>query len=253
MGFSITTFVFEVVNFLVLVAILRWILYAPLKRAIAERRKGLEDREAQAAEKISVAERREREAAAQAAGLDELRAETLRKATEQAAAERASLIEQAREDAAAERTRAQRLLEIEREAAHAWVREMAIEQGADIAGRMLLSLAPHAVEDALFDLLLHELLRRGDELAAAAGRDASPEVEVRFASVPSDDRIARLRERLSAVLGASPRLVLRDDTTLRAGLAVRVGHVVLDASVGGQLQALRSRARELLTAEVPLG
>lgn len=249
MSFSITTFLFEVVNFVVLVALLRWLLYAPLKKALAERRKGLESRETEAREKLAGAERREREAAERAADLERLRAETVRKATEQAETERARLIEQAREDAAAERARAQRTLEIEREAARAWVREMAIEQGADIAGRMLLMLAPRAAEEALFDLLLHELLVRGDELSAAAAGDGAAEVEVRFASVPSDDRIARLRERLGAVLGGAPRLVLRDDATLRAGLAVRVGHVVLDASVGGQVQALRARARELLAEE----
>ncbi len=38
MVFNVWTFLFQVVNFLVLVAILRWLLYSPLREAIDRRR-----------------------------------------------------------------------------------------------------------------------------------------------------------------------------------------------------------------------
>jgi F0F1-type ATP synthase delta subunit len=43
--------------------------------------------------------------------------------------------------------------------------------------------------------------------------------------------------------------VLREDETLIAGLSLRVGHLVLDASVSGQLQAFRDDVREHIEPE----
>ena len=249
MGFSITTFLFEVVNFLVLMWLLQRIVYKPLKKGIGARRAALEEREKSATARLGAAEELEEHARGMYEELEVLRAKTIREATEQAAEERARLLEQAREDAAAERARAQRLLESEREAAQAWVRELAIEHGTDVAGRMLMQLAPDAIESALFEQLLEELSHRTEALRNASARAGSSETDVTFAHMPADEQVARLRERLARTLGTAPRLVLREDETLIAGLSLRVGHLVLDASVSGQLQAFRDDVREHIEPE----
>lgn len=249
MGFSFTTFLFEIVNFLVLMWLLRRIVYKPLRAGIEARRSELTARERAAEEEMEAAERLERELSSRSAELEELRARTLREAMEQAAEERARLLEQAREDAAAERSRAQRLLEVEREAAEAWVREVAVEHSAEVAGRLLMQLAPEAVEASLFERLLGEVERRAESLRRAVEQDGAGEVEVSCARPLPDADGARLRERLESVLGRAPRLVVRDDDSLVAGLVLRAGHLVLDASIAGQLDAFRDRVRSLTQAE----
>lgn len=249
MGFSLTTFVFEVVNFLALMWLLTRIVYRPLKQGISQRRAALTEREESTEARMAAAEELERQARAMYGELEELRATTIREAIEQAAEEKARLMEQAREDAAAERARAQRLVESEREAAQAWVRELAVEHGTDVAGRMLMQLAPNAIEGALFEHLLDELSRRAGSLKNAGARTDRIEVDVTFAHMPPDEQIDRLRERLTTALGQTPRLVLREDDALLAGLCVRLGHLVLDASVSGQLQAFREEVREQIEPE----
>jgi F-type H+-transporting ATPase subunit b len=255
MGFNLTTFLFEIVNFIVLVWLLQRVLYKPLQRAIAKRNDVIKERE-QAAElrmqqaEHSLADYRERQAE-----LDGLRAQTIRDATEQASEERARILEQAREDAAAEHVRAQRMLDAEREAALAWVREVLVERGAEVAGRILARLAPEALEPALLDELLSELDRQSDLLRREAGPDeadggAAREVEVTFAKMPGDEGVSRLRDKLGETLGLTPRLALREDETLGAGLVLRVGNRVLDASMAGQLEAFRDSVREIVEAEV---
>lgn len=251
MGFNLTTFLFEIVNFIVLVWIMQRLLYKPLQRAIAKRNAAIQAREDAADQRMQQAEQTLVTYQHERGELDGLRTQTIRDATEQASEERARILELAREDAAAEHARAQRMLEAEREAALAWVREELVARSAEVAGRILSQLAPEALEPALLDQLLAELDRQSGILAREiSDHGATPEVEVTFATMPGDEGISRLRSKLENALGQTPRLALREDETLGAGLVLRVGSQVLDASMSGQLEAFRDTVREMVEAEV---
>ncbi|MGE0323584.1 MAG: F0F1 ATP synthase subunit delta [Polyangiaceae bacterium] len=245
MGFSLTTFIFEIANFLVLMWILNRLVYRPLKRGVEQRRGDLKRQEDELAAALAEARARQGSADEQRREVDGLRDQVLREATHRASEERARLLAQAREDADAERARARRMLSVEREAAANWVRELAVEHGAQIAGRMLMDISPEGVDGAIFDRLLEELERRREDLRATGAE----EVEATFARLPSTETVARLRAALNALFEQSPHLVLRDDDALVAGLILRVGHVVLDASIAGQLDVFRDRVRNLLERE----
>ncbi len=254
MDFNLTTFLFEIVNFLALVWLLQRLLYKPLQRGIDKRNTAIREREELAEQRIAGAARSLQEYNESRAELDQLREQTIREATEEASEQRARILEQAREDAAAERARAQRTLEVEREAALAWVREVLVERSAEVAGRILSQLAPDALEPALLDQLLVELGRQAGSLRHEVGANGHapsvpPEVEVTFANMPGDAGVSRLRGKLSETLGGTPRLSLREDATLGAGLVVRIGSRVLDASMAGQLEAFRDTVREMVEAE----
>ncbi len=240
MRFDWTTFGLELLNFVVLVFVLRRVLYRPLRRALEERRAAhLEAVASIDDERRRLAEARaaiDDEHAAIAALRDRVRAE----ATEDAAAERARILTQAREDAAAERARVHALLTVERDAAEAWVRSVAVERGTELAGRMLERLAPHAVEDALRDALLDALETRGAELARECD-----DVELVGARLPDDRQVAAVRARVDALLGRKAHLTVKEDESLRGGLVLRVGDFVLDASLAGQLAGLRELARDV--------
>jgi F-type H+-transporting ATPase subunit b len=269
MGFDWTTFLFEVVNFLVLLGILERIVYRPLRRGIASRRRAIEEREQAATRAAEEAAAQRRASEQRMRELDRLRTETLRAATEQAAEERAHMLAQAREDAAAERARAQRVLATEREAALARVNELAIERSTELAGRLLLTLAPEAVDQALWAQMLAAIERQAEALKRALARasedsgagaeqssgpmpartaEETPEIDVICPRMPAEADMARLRELLEATLGMVPRLHVREDASLVAGVAVRLAHQVIDASLKGQLEAVRDHARALLGA-----
>ncbi len=245
MTFNATTFAFELINFVVLVWLLNRYVFKALVSSIAERRARIAAAEAAAAAQQAAAEAAQAEMRSRSLELDRLRETILQEATADAAAERARLITPAREDAAAERARVQQLLEAEREAALAWVRSEAVERGVDVAGHMMLSLAPEALDAALVEQLVAEIDARREALRRAAEElgEQAPEVTLVAARLPPSELRERLREALGEALGARPRLSLKEDETLLAGLVLRVGGRVLDASVAGQLAAFRDRAR----------
>jgi F-type H+-transporting ATPase subunit b len=243
MTVDLTTFLFEVVNFVVLLWILQRLVYRPLQKAIAERREAILERE-------RVAEAARVEADEQRASYEERRAEltalrdkTLASANEEAAEQRARILAQAREDAEAERARVRKLLEAEREAALGWVRQVSVERGTEVAGHLLMKLAPDAVEESLFRALRAEI--ESHDLSSTG-----EEVEVRCARLLDEHQVAALRESLAKARAKSPKPNLREDDSLVAGLVIRVGHTVFDGSVSGQLAAFRRRVEDELEAEV---
>lgn len=251
MRFELTTLLFETINFFVLMFLLRKLLYQPLRKALETRRAALVEEQQAARSAREQAEALRAEYETQRGQLAALQEETRNKALEEAVAERARMLNQAREEATAERAHVQRLLESERRAAEDWVRSVAIDRSTDLAGRMLLSLAPEAVESALQTRLWQELKR--DLLDNQTLRDTpNLEVEVIGAELPSETTLESLSELLRNALGKAPSLTVRTDENLRAGLIVRMGDRAYDASIAGQLDALRGVARELLEG-TPLG
>lgn len=248
MGLDLTTLLFEAVNFLVLMWLLRKLLYRPLRKALEARRAALDAEHEAAIEARQQAEALRVEYERQRSQLGVLQEQTRTKGLEEAVAERARMLSQAREEASAERAHVQRLLESERRAAEEWVRSVAIDRSTQLAGRMLLSLAPEAVEDALRTRLWHEVKR---DLQHNTTLRSQPELEVEVigAELPTEAAIQPLAALLRELFGREPSWTLRADPSLGAGLVVRVGDHAYDASVAGQLDALRGMARELLGEE----
>lgn len=251
MGFDWLTFAFETINFLVLVWVLQRIVYRPLRDGIRARREAIEAKAEAATRRLADADDRAKELAAQAADIDQVRAKALRAATEEATEQRARILEQAREDALAERARSDKVLEVERAAARAWVREIAVERGTEVAAELLMRLAPKAVDESLFEALLGEVRQQHETLKKALGEDETAPVDVEVTSCRflDEGRTHRLTSCIEDALGRRPRLVVRQDESLRAGLAVHIGYHVLDASVSGQLDALRASVRRSLETE----
>lgn len=245
MGFNLTTLVFETINFLVLVWLLSKLLYKPLRRAIAEREQAMQAEREQTKTLLAQTEvlkhdweQKNRDLVAVA---DKVRSEALADAV----AEQGRMLTRAREEAAAERGKAERLLQSERAAAEQWVRSAAIERSTELAGQMLLALAPEAVESALVDRLLAEIEQRGTELLGIEPGQPEVEVEVVAAEVPREGVIERLRTTLAQVLSSTVRLTVREDPGLRAGVCLRLGDRLIDASLAGHLQAFRALAQDL--------
>jgi F-type H+-transporting ATPase subunit b len=249
MGFNLTTFVFEIVNFLVLLFLLQRLVYRPLRRGIAERRAALREKEETAERLAGEAASQKAELEARARSIDELRAQALRDASVAAADERARILEQAREDAAADRARAQHLIDAEREASEAAIRELAITHATSLASRLLTQLAPDALDRALFEALTAELERRGPEWRGDPDFSTDEEVEITWARLPGEETVEQLKATLGRALTPGLSLIHREDGALGAGAVVRFGHRVLDASTAGQLSAFRGRARALIEEE----
>jgi F-type H+-transporting ATPase subunit b len=241
------TFLFELVNFVVLAWLLhRWV-YRPVAAAIAERRREIDETRALTKQRLADVEERSVALDARDRELDRLRETVMAEASSAAAVEGARLLDEARAGALSERARVQTMLDAEREAALGWVREVAVDRGAEVAGHLLLSLVPDAAHDALMKRLLEKVAASADVLR----KDATDDViaaEATFAHMPDQPDSTELQRVLEEALGRSVRMSISADGRLGAGATLRVCDRVFDASVQGQLEVLREDARAYLEA-----
>jgi F-type H+-transporting ATPase subunit b len=236
---SWTTFILEIINFLVLVWVLKRLFYVPVKRAITERRaaveKTLRDAESSKREALDLQSRyegrlreweleKERQKEEFRKELSEERAKQL-KLTE-------NLIAEEREKAKAQQEKmdSERRMSEEREA---------MKQALEFTSRILKDISCPALEQKIVDLVTRQLssTEGGSLPSATAGSwDHSATVRVRSAyslTAPQRDTLATV---LKHKLGTAAPIDFAVDPNLLAGLEIMVGSYVLRANLRDELQ-----------------
>lgn len=233
-----TTFLLEIANFLILVWIMNRLLYRPIMNAIAARRDGLArtaaeaerlrddaaDLEARYRSRLTEWEREKeglRKEMLAELGADRARLE---------AALHASLEEErARARAIREQELADRLREMEK---------TALAQGSQFVSRLLHELTTAQLEERLQDLFLAELPHLPPErLSAVADALREPGVPVRAASAFAwtEARCMELRQRLTELCGYEGSIEFVEEPALMAGVQLRAGPWIMDATLAGEL------------------
>ena len=244
MIFNVWTFLFQVVNFLVLVAILRWLLYRPLREAI-DRRREADDRAR------ADAEAARREAAALQASLDQRladlerrREDMIREARERAEAERQSLMTETDASIRRRREEVEQQLAREREEALRSLRAELVHSAAEMAGRILSEAADSTLRRRLAGRLVEELGRiPDDERRELRGEWVDGEAAVVETSGPLDgDSLRDLAGAIESLAGRPLGVSVETRPDLLGGVRLRIGGHVWDASLAGPLEDLRSSA-----------
>jgi len=240
--FDWTTFILEIINFLILVWILKRFLYRPVLDVIARRRDDIEKTLADAqhieAEANRIRQQNEQQLAdwedekktAQARLMAELAA--IRES--KMAALEASISEEAGRRRVLDK---RRRFEFER-----MVEERGVEQGAEFSTKLLSRLASPELEAKLFGLLLEDLhhLRIEDKNAV---KEASTEVglKINVQSVFSLDKNKQnmLSSALAEIIGRKVPVEYSINPELISGYQVDVGPWVLHANLRDELKFFR--------------
>ena len=234
-----STFLLEIINFLVLVWILRRFLYRPVLDVIARRRKLIEDQLAEAHQVQQTAESLQAQYEHRLADWEKERRQARDNLAQELEGERASqlstlqtTLEQEREKAhvAQDRQRAEQQRAIEHDA---------LRQGAAFSSRLLVQACTPALEERLLDMLVEELSQLSEEQAASLRQqwgEAPQGIEVSSAFELSDQQRQRLERLLRQVSGLGVPIRFSRNTELLAGLHVVIGAWVLAANVRDELK-----------------
>lgn len=242
-----STIVLEIINFLVLVWILKHFLYRPVLRVIEQRRAGIEatlneaKQREEAAEKLRtqfenrLAEWQQDKEAAH----DELRDE-IQQQRQRAMAELAKSLDAEREKAAVIEQRRAHELEEERERA-------ALELGARFASRLLESLSDRQLEARIVELFSDELAQLDGTQQQALRRAAKGDdtIEVQSAFTLDATQRAQLSQALGQTLGHEVRLSFTETPELIAGLHLSLGDWSLGANLRDELEGFVDQSHEL--------
>lgn len=234
-----STFAFEIINFLVLVWILKRFLYQPVLDVIARRRASIDDQLAEAEQHHTEADalktqyehrlsdwELEREKAT-----DTLRHELERHRLDQLKIQQEELAQEV------EKNRVSRLKQDQQTIRE--IEQRALQQGAAFTSRLLAEATGPELETRLFKLLLDDLNAMSAEEISALGNEwgEPPElIQVNSAYPLTDDQRHQLEETLSRVTGLTVSVHYQQDANLLAGLNITIGAWLLQLNVRDELQ-----------------
>lgn len=242
MGINLGFFIFQVLNFTIVLILLYAIAYKPILNALENRKRrieqGIEDARV-AAEARANAEKDAREIIAKAQAEA---SQKVREATERAEAAARDVIAQA--EIAAAKARENALAEAAQE------RDRML---ADVRGQIaaLAMAATHRlIKETLDEKRQHQLIdeffsgvKAGKVVVLEDSRISGSAAEVTSALPLTGQEQEAVKQDILSKIGSQATVTFRVDPSILGGLVIRVGDKVLDGSVAGQLESLRQGLR----------
>lgn len=243
-----TTFVLEILNFLVLVWLLKHFLYKPVKAVIAKRQQRIGEQLQQAEEKQQQAEKLREQYENRLSAWEEERESARQELQEEIDQEREQRLAKLREELKAEREKSRVLSERQQHEQQRQLEVQALEQGARFVSRLLEAIASPEVENKLLENLLDELRHlppaQRDALQSVVEHDSDIQVQVLSAYPLDESQQAALKQAIDARVPKHLHYEFHADRKLIAGLCVTVGPWVIHANLHDEMKSFAAIAYE---------
>jgi F-type H+-transporting ATPase subunit b len=246
MGLDWSTFLLEVINFLILVWILKRFLYVPVKAVIERRQERVEGALAEAEARRAEADRMRADYEGRKQDWEHERAEARTALEQEMAAVRARRTQEIEQETARRRAQAETLDQRRRREAEHRAQEEALELAAKFGARLLSRVADRDLEARLVEMVIEDLASLSDEhrqTLADTVREGESGVRIRSAYPLGDSQRTALEAALSKAARTEVRCELEEDRELLAGLRIEAGPLVMRANLRDELQFFAEAAR----------
>ncbi|WP_163339470.1 F0F1 ATP synthase subunit delta [Desulfopila sp. IMCC35008] len=243
-----TTFVLEIVNFLVLVWLLKRFFYQPVKDIIKQRQQGIEEQLQMAGNMQQEAEVLREKYENRLIDWEDERRSARTQLQHEIEQERLQLMDGLQQELDAERIKNKVLMARQAEEQQRQSEDRALEIGARFSAKLLSSVASREMQKRLVEFLMVELQQlpvdREEALLAMTenGRDIIVKV---LSAYPLDEQEQQtLQNYLDSLLAYSLMYEYATDRTLLAGLRITVGPWVIHANLYDELKTFASIVHE---------
>ena len=215
-----TTVIAQIVNFLILLVLLKYLLYDRIISAMDKREERIQDRLEEAERKRQEAEQELNEFEEKNRQMDRKREEILNQAREEAESHKKELIREAREEVESLQKRWRRSIEQEKESFVRELRRLAGKQVFDICRRALAELADTEIQNRTVEVFIDrfermeegkkaDLLSVGGSMVVKSGRELDPEKRKKIEKV------------LQGAVEGAPEISYETDPDLILGIEVK--------------------------------
>jgi len=242
-----STFLLEILNFLVLLWILKRFLYKPVLDVIAQRRAAIEKTLADAQAHQIAAESLKSRYEGRLAEWEQEKEKVLEDLHREMLKERERLLDDLDAELNKEREKARVLNERRKDDDLRKYQETSLELGVRFVSRLLSRLAGPELDTRLFDLALEQLddlpVDRLESIHLAC-QACSGQVGVASAYPLDNGRRELLRQKLDSLLGIPVACRFSEDASLMAGLRITLGPWILLANLQDELKGFADAAQE---------
>ncbi|MDN3514763.1 MAG: F0F1 ATP synthase subunit B [Candidatus Brocadia sp.] len=245
MKFNIWTLLFQIINFVVLLFILKRILYKPVREIIEKRRgliaKTVGDAEKTKKEAQELKEKHEKELEK----LKELQNQMLEQTKEEALKDRNKLLREAEKDAAKIIEKEKALFDAEKRRVEAELKNKTIELVSVFASNLLGDIS----DEDLHKAILRKLMKENGEIVSGISKikekSETLNIDLISAYPLKTDEVKIFQENLESHIAKKVNINTTVDKALIAGLRVKACDMIYDSSLAGQVNALASRLKEI--------
>ena len=245
--FNFWTFIFEVVNFVAVVYILYRVLFRPVKNILQQREMDIKTvRDEIEKNRKEVAQLRD-EYEKGLKELEKVKTGYIEDARVEALKERERIIKEAMEEIETERKKSVRFIRQKKLRALEEIKERAVSLSVEMAGRLMSDISDDLLQERLLKMLLERLenlppeeLRRLSEVV----KDGSCRAELYSARPLNIDQKEEIRSSLQEILNCRIDLVDHQDTSLIAGIRLKIDGHVFDGTLRGNLDAIAEKLKK---------
>ncbi len=234
-----STFILEIINFLVLIWILKRFFYKPVLNVIARRRAGIEKTLEDAQALHNEAKALQKQYENRLADWDQEQQAARKTLDEEIQIERERQLSALQTTLAEEREKARFVAQRQLEASRLHNEKKALTQGAQFAAKLLTAVSGPELERRLIDLCLNELASLPTEqlnkLQATSGKSSDHIIVTSAHPLDSDTR-QTLEHALHKTTAISGPVHYEQDKALMAGIRINVGAWILRANLLDELK-----------------
>lgn len=247
MELSWSTFLLEIINFLVLVWILKRFLYRPVLSALEKRRQSIQETLDQAARRQDDAVALERKYQGRLQEWEQEKQQARQSLEAEIQAARSERLRQLQKELEEEREKADAVEQRRQSEMDRHYQQQAHRQAARFAGKILTAVAGPEMDTRLFDLFIDQLQALDEEDISSlrgACRNHQESLKVTSATVLSDEQKQRLQHNLDNLCGKGQSIEYHEDAELVAGLRITLGARVLRLNLHDELRGFSEMIHE---------
>jgi F-type H+-transporting ATPase subunit b len=253
------TVIFQIINFLILVFLLRYFLYGPIIKTMDDREEKIVEREEKAARQRSEAEAAARDYHQHKEKLEQQEEEIMEKARDNADKEKRKLLDKAREEVDETKRRWEEAFEREKDAFITELRKRIGQQSCSVARHCLEDLADARLEDWIWDLFLKkisELPEKERSSLEEALSEENHELNLSTAFEASEEKQEELKSGLHEILpglDGELNLSVKTEPGLICGLELESGGYRVAWNIDSYLEDVEDKVLKELDQHLPGG
>lgn len=246
MKFDILTYLFEVINFFILLWILKKLLYNPVISVLQKRKDYITEKLREAEEAQSKVNRLKEEYHQLLKQIEEVRKTKMAEITKEVQQEKEKLYQQMKKELDAQRQKFLDTLEMEKKEAINEIKEETIHYSLSFLSKLLSHFADRNIHKKLVDIALEGIKNINKEEVDNIKEQLKERnvVIVETAFPITQKEINRIKETINDMFGVDVSVKTEEKKDLIAGVKIHLASKVIDTSLEGQLSVFESLLRE---------
>lgn len=241
MKFDIWTFLFQIVNFAVLLFILKRLLFKPVREIMEKRRRKIEGALREADNKKAEAEKLREELEEELRSRKKLRQDAEAGMRAEIDEQRRILVEAAKTEAEKTAEKERAVFETEKKKLVSDFREKAVEAVSIYAENILKDVSDEALHRSMVRKFHSKVREITPGISGIASPGEEPTLKVSTAFPLNDEETESLKKAFEASLERKISFFFETDPSLIAGISIRADDMVFDFSLWGQIRNIKAK------------